>query len=360
MPGARTIGLLLSASAVGASAPEPSPTQPPRVFFAEPRIATVVGERQPEVSFAMAHLSALDRYLEYVVGAAPPQGSGARVELADVAGRPDVDVRAAAGHMLIVVRPGETLAFADRCAEAAARAWLGRVALSAGVAPAAEPWLVQALAAESLVQLRPAQADLWLREASLSPAPSYAELAAGRASMREAFLLWRCLRQEFPGPQAVAALPEMARGRKFAALLAVRSRDPETWWPLRRSELLLSRSPVSLGMRESSEALDDIAAFVFDLGAGDAVFTGPEIVPHRRLAAVKQGVETRLRGLRREIIRQNPVYHNAWRSLGLWLERFQDAEPVELEALWRQFERERKDARSLHYEVEAALRAAGG
>lgn len=330
MPGARTIGLLLSAWAVGASAAEPPPPEPPRVFFAEPRIATVVGERQPEVSFAMAHLSALDRYLEYVVGAPPPQGSGARVELADVVGRPDVDVRAAAGHMLIVVRPGETLAFADRCAEAAARAWLGRVALSAGVAPAAEPWLVQALAAESLVQLRPALADLWLREASLSPAPAYAELAAGRASMREAFLLWRCLRQELPGPEAVAALPEMARGRRFAALLAARSRDPEAWWPLRRSELLLSRSPVSLGMRESSEALDDIAAFVFDLGAGDAVFTGPEIVPHRRLAAVRQGVETRLRGLRREIIRQNPVYHNAWRTFGTWLEAFEQGKPEEL------------------------------
>lgn len=360
MRAARTIGLLVSVSAVCGYAAEPTPPEPPRVFFAEPRIATVVGERQPEVSFAMAHLSALDRYLEYVVGAPPPQGSGARVELADVPGRPDVDARASAGHMMIVVRPGRTLAFAERCAEAAARAWLGRVSLSSGVAPSAERWLVQALAAESLVQLRPALAELWLREAALAPAPAFAELADGKAPLRESFLLWRCLRQELSGSEVVAALPEMARGRKLAALLAARSREPEAWWPLRRSELLLSRAPVSLGMRESSEALDDIAAFVFDLGSGDAVFTGPEIVPHRRLAAVKQGVEVRLRGLRREIIRQNPVYHNAWRALGLWLERFQDAEPAELEALWRQFEKERKDARSLQYEVETALRAAGG
>lgn len=357
---ARTICLLMSASAAGLAAAEPPPPEPPRVFFAEPRIATVVGERQPEVSFAMAHLSALDRYLEYVVGAPPPKGSGARVELTDVAGRPDVESRASAGHMMIVVRPGEAQAFADRCAEAAARAWLGRVSLSAGVPPSAEPWLVQALAAETLVQLRPAMADLWLREASVSAAPSFGTLAAGGSSMREAFLLWRCLRQELTGAESAAALVEMARGRRLAALLAARSRDPEAWWPLRRSELLLSRSPVSLGMRESSEALDDIAAFVFDLGAGDAVFTGPEIVPHRRLAAVKQGVETRLRGLRREIIRQNPVFHNAWRSLGLWLERFQEAEPSELETLWLQFEKERREARALRAEIEAALRAAGG
>lgn len=355
----RTIWLLMSAAAAGLAAQEPRPPETPRVFFAEPRIATVVGERQPEVSFAMAHLAALDRHLEYVLGVPPVQGSGARVEISDVPGRPAVDERAAAGHLLIVVRPGETAAFSDRCAEAAARAWLGRVSLSAGLAPAAEPWLVQALAAETLVQLRPAMSDFWFREASLSPAPSCADLIAGKSSMREAFLLWRCLRQELTPPEIVAALPELARGRKLAALLALRSRNPETWWPLRRSELLLSRPPVSLGMRESSDALDDIAAFVFDLGSGDAVLTGPEIVPHRRLAAVRMGVETRLRGLRREIIRQNPVFHNAWRSLGLWLERFESAEPAELDALWRQFEQERKEARALRAEIESALAGPG-
>ena len=46
MTAARTIGLLL-ASAMGASAAETPPPEPPRVFFAEPRIATVIGERQP-------------------------------------------------------------------------------------------------------------------------------------------------------------------------------------------------------------------------------------------------------------------------------------------------------------------------
>ena len=355
MPALPVMCLALAAAAAAPAGKEAGPPDAPRVFFAEPKIATVVGERQAEVSFAMAHLSALDRYLEYVVGVPPLQGSGARVELADVRGLAPVESRPAAGQMLIVVRPGPSADFADRCAEAAARAWAGRAALSAGVRPAAEGWLIQALAAETLAQLRPALPDLWFREASLSAAPSFADVAAGKAPVRESLLLWRCLRQELPAREAPAALQDLARGQSLAALLKARSKSPESWWTLMRTELLLSRPPVSLGMRESSEALDDIAALVFDLGAGDAVFTGPEIVPHRRLVAVRQGVEIRLRGLRREIIRQNPVYHNAWRALGVWLERFQEGEPAELDALWREFERERAEAGALRAEIEAAL-----
>ncbi|MGA0133582.1 MAG: hypothetical protein ACO3ND_04410 [Opitutales bacterium] len=366
MPAAPVILLALVAAASVDPVPPPAspaaagPAEPPRVFFAEPRIATVVGERQADVSFAMAHLSALDRYLEYVLGAMPAQGSGARVEVADVPGAPDIQARAAAGQMLIVVRPGALSPFSDRCAEAAARAWAGRVSLSAGVPPAAEGWFLQALAAETLVQLRPALADLWLREASVSPAPAYADLAAGKSSLSEAFLLWRCVREELTSTESAAVAIDFARGRSLAVLLAARNRSPESWWPMTRAGLVLSRPPVSLGMRESSDALDDIASFVFDLGAGDAVHVGPDIVPHRRLAAVRQGVEARLRALRREIIRQNPVFHNAWRAFGLWLEKFQDAEPAELAALWRDFERERAEARALRAEIEAALKGAGG
>ncbi len=352
MPALPVICLTLAAAAASPSAPNEAP---PQAVFADHRLASVVGERHADVSFAYAHVAALDRYLEYVLAVPQLRDSGARIELAELPGVEPVFPLVARGQMLITVNPSPPQSFSDRCAEAAALAWIGRASLCAGRNPSAERWLTQALAAETLAQLRPALVDLWYREALLTPPPSFQDAVAGKGGLRESFLLWRCVRQDVPTVEIPEMLLQLSRASPLAGMLKARGRKPEAWWTLRRANLALSRPPVSLGMRESSEALDDIAAFIFDLGAGDAVFTGPEIVPHRRLVAVRQGVEIRLRGLRREIIRQNPVYHNAWRALGVWLERFQEGEPAELDALWREFEKERAEAGALRAEIEAAL-----
>jgi len=124
-----------------------------------------------------------------------------------------------------------------------------------------------------------------------------------------------------------------------------------------RSQLLIQRKPVSLGLRESGEALDELARFVFDLGQGDAVFDGPALVRHRALPAVAEALRGRLAKLRAEILRQNPVYANAWRNLGAWLERFEKGSPEELAERWAEFLQERAAARALAAEVEAALGA---
>ena len=138
-------------------------------------------------------------------------------------------------------------------------------------------------------------------------------------------------------------------------LLATTTQSTDEWWLVRRAELLLSRSPVSLGLRESAESLDDISRFVFDLGAGDELVSGSDLPKHRELAAVKASIQARLSALRREILRQNPVYHNSWRTFGAWLERLPDAKPEELSALWTEYQLERKQADELRREVEAAL-----
>ena len=66
-------------------------------------------------------------------------------------------------------------------------------------------------------------------------------------------------------------------------------------------------------------------------------------------------MEARLMALRREILRQNPVYHNAWRAFGAWLENFPKATPEELNKLWDDFLKERAASDALRREVESAM-----
>jgi hypothetical protein len=101
--------------------------------------------------------------------------------------------------------------------------------------------------------------------------------------------------------------------------------------------------------------LEDAARFVFDLGAGDVVLTGPQVARQRDATGVRQGMAARLLTLRREILRQNPVYHNAWRTLGTWLERFPKSAPEELDVLWADFQKEVREAEAMRKEIQAVL-----
>jgi hypothetical protein len=150
-------------------------------------------------------------------------------------------------------------------------------------------------------------------------------------------------------PRETAGL--LARHVAGGATAALKEAD----WQATRSQLLVQRKPVSLGMRESGAALDELARFVFDLGSGDAVLDGPALVRHRALPAVAEAMRERLAMVRREILRQNPVHANAWRTFGAWLERFEKGSPEELAEKWAEFRRERAAAQALAAEVEAAL-----
>ena len=201
--------------------------------------------------------------------------------------------------------------------------------------------------------------DFWYREGRQAIPSSLGDIIAGKAPEREAFLFWRALRQALGAPADQSrALIASAHGDSVAKLLASLAKSPDEWWLVHRAELLLSRAPVSLGLRESAESLDDIARFVFDVGRGDEVVVGADLPKHRELAAVKASIRSRLVALRREILRQNPVYHNAWRTFGAWLERLQEGKPEELAALWDEYQKERRQADELRREVEAALEAA--
>jgi hypothetical protein len=349
--------LSLLAACAWLAAAEPVPSVPPPAFSSDTPFALVTGEKLPEVSFVATHCMALHRHLEFALNLPPPPPPLVRLEVADVPGFSPLETQVGAGTVLVVVRLGGGQDAPGRAAEAAARAWLARVALAGGKsADASEAWTRQALSCEVIAQLRPSMNDYWYREGRQAIPATLADIVAGKAPEREAFLFWRALRQSLGAPlEQSKALIASARGESVLKLLATVAKSPDEWWLVHRADLLLSRAPVSLGLHESAESLDDISRFVFDLGHGDELIAGQELPKYRGLPAVKASMQARLGGLRREILRQNPVYHNAWRTFGAWLERFPDAKPEELAALWAEYQTERKQADELRREVEAAM-----
>ena len=339
------------------AAADPLPPPPPQVYSNDTVLATVTGERVAEVSFVAAHCTALQRHLEFALNLPPVPGPVARIEIGDVPKLAPVDTRLVGSAVLIILRLGSPHEAPARAAPATAQAWLPRVVLVGGQPVAGiEPWTRQALACEILAQLRPSLNDFWYREGRREIPATLEDIVAGRAPDREALLFWRALRRTLgvPADQAKSLIAS-AHGQSVLKRLAAVTKSPDEWWLLHRAELLLSREPVSLGLRESAESLDDITRFVFDLGAGDQLISGADLPRHRALAAVKLSIEARLKGLRREVLRQNPVYHNAWRTYGTWLEAFEQGKPEELAKLWTQYQEERRLADSLRREVEAAM-----
>lgn len=349
--------------AAGVSAQEPVPVAP-QIFANEGGLAVVLGHELAEVSYVATHCAALERYTQQVlaVPAFPVILNGvpqpkARIELVDLPGQPDVSVRLLSGQVIVSVRLTTPMQAAPQAAEAAARAWVGRAAFAAGQPlTASEPWVTQALTAETRALLRPSLVDLWYREGRLQPPARLTDIIQGRAPERESFLFWRALRHDLgPATEQTSVLIASAQGRDVHKTLGVLAKSADTWWLTARANLLLARNPVSLGMRESAEALEDITRFVFDLGQGDVVLTGPQAVRQRTATGVTQGMEARLNNLRREILRQNPVYHNAWRTLGAWLERFPKASEEELAQIWNDFEKEVREATALRQEIQGVL-----
>lgn len=339
----------------GLAAAEPAP--PPAVALFETPVAMVAGVRVSEVSFVAAHCFALQRHLEFSLELPPLPPPVSRLEIADPADLPPFEVRVAAGTAIVFVRLGEPTEAPQRAATAAAQSWLARVAL-AGRRPLAtiEPWARQALACEVIAQLRPAMNDHWYREGRRAVPSPLAEVLAGRSPDWEALLFWRALRASLGSASAAAqTLIASAHGTPVLAKLVTLGPSPDEWWLVRRAELLLSRSPVSLGVRESAESLDDIARFVFDLGAGEQLVSGAELPRHRDLPAIKASAQARLSSLRRELLRQNPIYHNAWRAYGSWLENLALGKPDVLAGLWAQYLEERRLADELGAQVESAL-----
>jgi len=349
----------LAAEAAPPAAREPAPpaSAVARVTVRETDLATVVSPEVAAMSFVAAHADALEVHLRAVARVGLPPGFKPRVEVADVPGFPDVACAVSGGHVLVTVRLGPPAEAPLRAAEAVARAWLAAASVAGGrPTPHPSPWAARALAAETVAQLRPAMADLWYRRALAAAPPALAEVLAGRAPPHEALLLGRALRRAVGHERFAAVLAAAGRGEPLEPLLAELDRSPEVWWPAARQSLLDARPAPGLGMAESLAELDALARFVHDpVGRGDVLLTGPQAARLRQLPGIREGMAERFAKLRLGILRQNPVAHNAWRSLGAWLEAFPSASEQDLDRLWKTFEEDRAAARRLADEVEHAL-----
>jgi len=348
---------LACASLVAAPVDELPP--PSRVAERESSLAIVASESRAQMHFIGAHADALEVVLRSTAGIGLPPGRKPRVEAADVAGLPDVACVVQGGHVLITVRLGDATSAPLRAGEGVARAWLAAASL-AGERPTATAaaWAAPALAAETVGQLRPAMVDLWYREAAAEPPAQLTEVLAGRAAPRESLLLFRALRRQLGAPAFASLLAAAGRGESPDAVIANFAKAPEAWWIASRQALLDARPSLALGMRESLAELDAIARFVHDpVGLGDVVLTGPQAARMRKLPAVRDAMADRLLRLRRGILRQNPVAHNAWRSLGAWLEAYPESTEANLDRLWQVYLNDRAAAGRLADEVDRALSA---
>lgn len=352
--GAAWLALLAASLASAGEAPAPPPAT---VTVQETALVTVVSTSVDAKRFVADHAEALEVHLRNAAALGAPPAAKPRVEAADVPGLPDVAVGISGGHVLVAVRLGSREQAPLRAGEAVARAWLGAASVAAG-RPTNQPaaWAPAALAAETVAQLRPAMTDLWYRRAVAGPPAALADVLAGKSPPHEALLLGRALRRSLGAEGYAAALAAAGRGEPAEPILARLDADPVAWWLASRQQLLDARPAVSLGMRESLAALDALARFVHDVdGKGDRVLTGADAARARHLEGVRDAMAARLASLRRDILRQNPVAHNAWRSLGAWLEAYPTAEPEALDRLWAGYLLDRQAAERLAAEVDAAL-----
>ena len=336
--------------------PEVSPAEP-RLYINETSLGVVLGYNLNELSFVASHCEAINRYMEQVLfmPALPPPK--ARIELVDSKNAPPVLVRNLSGEILTQINVNTQEDISEQVAEAAACTWLARAALAGGRPYDKSPvWLRQALKSEIIGLLRPAMVDWWYRQGRANTAFSLEKIINGQASDAESFLFWRAVRNEIgSNAEQIKILINSAQGENILKLVIKNKSLDENWWLAARANLLLNRAPASLGMRESAESLDDLSRFVFDLGQGDIILTGPAAVKNRDVKGVQIEMKSRLVALRREVLRQNPVYHNAWRILGTWLENFSTASPEELDQQWAEFLKERTAANELRKEIEGAL-----
>ncbi len=335
------------------------PRAEPHLYINETSLGVVLGYNLNELSFVASHCEAINRYMEQVLfmPALPPPK--ARIELVEVKNAPPVSVRNLSGEILTQININTKEDISDQVAEAVACTWLARAALAGGRPCDKSPvWLRQALKSEITGLLRPAMVDWWYRQGRTNTPSSLDKIIKGQASDLESFLFWRAVRNEIgTSAEQTKILINSAQGEDILKLVVKHKSLDESWWLTARANLLLNRAPVSLGMRESAETLDDLSRFVFDLGQGDVILTGPMAVKNRDAQGVQLEMKSRLVALRRELLRQNPVYHNAWRTLGTWLENFSTAKPEELDQQWEEFLKERRVANELRKEIETALSA---
>jgi hypothetical protein len=213
------------------------------------------------------------------------------------------------------------------------------------------PWLITAYVMEVEASLNPALLDCWTERAENTPPLPLAVILNPKkqftdtASAEQAFWFWRHLRRDlrakkidtrtFLAELASEPAAEHLLPRLFPKTWA--DRDLRAlWWPTGYVQLTHENFRLAHTPQESRQYLSDASSFVFAPNGTDLRFSPREIIPLRHLPAVRDEVRERLRRLKYDIPRANPIWHNAWRAYGVFLEKFPTASETELTNLCEQ------------------------
>ncbi|MDR2844945.1 MAG: hypothetical protein LBV28_02500 [Puniceicoccales bacterium] len=341
-------------------------------------------------ALSASYVTALAEYLEKwfvreLRWTAPHGDRRVRVELipaADAIGPDAYRINDSAGQISLYVRWAHDTDW-DVLAYSLSHALLAR-AFQAQGAPApvgAVPrWLIAACAGE-LASRDTAILDEWTRRALETAPMPLAALDAGPPAgavtrpesaefRRQAFWFFRHLRRECAGMRHAPTAPivALARGQKLDAVLETLFRDTwrdadqrALWWPAGYTQLIHERAMPAFSMQTSREKLADATDFVFAPTGADQRFSPLEIIGLReQFPVVRTVVGQRLHQFRFDILRVNPVWHNAWRAYGVFLEKFSDANESTLRKLWEEAQREIEQAGALEEEIKRTLGKIGG
>ena len=253
-----------------------------------------------------------------------------------------------------------------------------RVLLAHGAAKPAEAvpaWLVEALSREFILARFPTLFDEWARQSAAGrplPVSTFASANIGKPSKTfslQSFWFLRFLRQELAAKKMPHGhlFTEIARGKTLDDFLA--DTFPEEWkdadqralwWPLGYSQTTRSHMSGTQTMAESRTSLEKATAFVFAIGEVDTPLTPTQLIPLRSQKTVRDEIAARLFRLKVNLGHVNPVWHNAWHTYGIFLEKFSDIQVADatLLRLWENAQADIRAARTLEAEVSAALKQA--
>lgn len=232
------------------------------------------------------------------------------------------------------------------------------------------PWLPLALGVELEVMLHPRYQDHLREQSQALPTYSLEELTAEKAfewdelaALRlDAYWLFELLKADSLNPRHLSGLlqdilsgtPTLESMERFLRLRQ-RFEDRELWWAVRVQAFARAWSGALYSTAESTLLLERLETLGIDLEGKEVVLKPHDIFPYRNLPATRAAVMWRLREIKFELNRVNPVYFNAFHSLGQLYEGLLDPKAERFEFLEIQYAEDKDWAQTVATQVEAGL-----
>lgn len=259
-----------------------------------------------------------------------------------------------------------------RIARALAAGALSRLAQAAGKTPAPTDWISEALAWESQIAAYPGMLEWLARIADEQGPGTLAQIAESNPDRlgsheRASLILLRAARAAMPeGADFRPVLAKGAMGRPIAECLGgvipSSGADAEVWWPAAFYREIDRRPPAVAKPADSARRFGEFTRFVVSETPGgakearDIVLDAEGLIARRADPSLRAAVNRRIFEIKRDLLRANPVWFNALRDFGVFLEKLPVASPEELRALAAGVRAEAAHATTLTEEIDAALR----